>query len=128
RCLIRHHDLGSPGRLTAPLQFLDQFAPSGLACRKCHSFRLLPVMPYPRHKCLVMRVTSNENKIVSQSEFSFLVMGLRKSSWSKLPFYQTRTGTRFLFYMMNSLKRRGLGPSRKTHPCTSPRSQPVGQF
>src|SRR5262249_32180406 len=64
-------------------------------------------MPYPRYKCLVMRVTSNENKIVSQSEFSFLVMGLRKSSWSKLPFYQTRTGTRFLFYMMNSLKTEG---------------------
>src|SRR5262245_14685328 len=61
-------------------------------------------MRYPRHKCLVMRVTSNENKIVSQSEFSFLRYGLRKSSWSKLPFYQTRTGTRFLFYMMNSLK------------------------
>ena len=54
-----------------------------------------------------MRVTSNENKIVSQSEFSFLVMGLRKSSWSKLPFYQNRTGTRFLFYMMNSLKTEG---------------------
>src|SRR5690349_22185884 len=106
RCLIGHHDLGS-GLITPPLQMLDQLAPPRPACRKRLSFRLILVMGYPGHQSLDVRVTSNEYKIVNQSEFSFLGYGLRKSSWSKLSFYQTRTGTRFAFYMMNSSERRG---------------------
>src|SRR3989442_5271849 len=88
RRLIGDHDC-RPSRQTAPFfQIFDHLSPAVTSRRKTFSLGRLAIQRDPVYKCLVMRITSNENVVQASSPFRGLSV-LRNFLHANVSFYQT---------------------------------------